>query len=69
MAEDQQRLAMKQGVSSKGEGRGYGLAMVKTHVESLGGSLALYSTLGRGTLIEVTVPYAMAVTRVTDGVT
>lgn len=69
MAQDQQQLAVEQGVSSKGEGRGYGLSMVKAHVDSLGGSLALYSTLGRGTLVEVTVPYAMAVTRVTDGVT
>lgn len=69
MSEEQRQRAAEQGFSSKGEGRGYGLAMVGTHVESLGGTLALYSTLGRGTLVEVTVPYAMVVTLLTDGVT
>ncbi|NRB54639.1 MAG: GHKL domain-containing protein [Salinicola sp.] len=69
MSDSQQQLAVEQGVSSKGAGHGYGLAMVKAHVESLGGTLALYSTLGRGTLVEVTVPYAMDVMQVTDGVT
>ncbi|WP_240613725.1 ATP-binding protein [Salinicola acroporae] len=69
MSDSQQQLAMEQGVSSKGAGRGYGLAMVKAHVESLGGTLALYSTPGRGTLVEVTVPYVMDVMQVTDGVT
>jgi len=68
MDEDQQQHAIEQGVSSKGEGRGYGLAMVKTHIEALDGTLALYSTLGRGTLVEVTVPYGMVVMQVTDGV-
>ncbi|WP_251977122.1 ATP-binding protein [Salinicola avicenniae] len=61
--------AMEQGVSSKGEQRGYGLAMVQSHVVSLGGTLALYSSPGRGTLVEVTLPYAAAESPVTDGVT
>lgn len=59
----------EQGVSTKGEGRGVGLTLVKNHVESRGGALAFYSTPGRGSLVEVTLPYAVAVTQVTDGVT
>ncbi|GHB20768.1 ATP-binding protein [Salinicola rhizosphaerae] len=68
MGEIEQHRALEQGISSKGEGRGYGLAMVKAHVESLEGTLALYSTPGRGTLVEVTLPYAADATTLTDGV-
>jgi len=68
MSETGKARALEQGVSTKGEGRGYGLAMVQSHVESRGGLLAIYSTPGRGTLVEVTLPYAVAVTPVTDGV-
>ncbi|WP_232825178.1 MULTISPECIES: ATP-binding protein [Salinicola] len=60
---------LEQGVSTKGEGRGYGLAMVRAHVDSRGGHLAIYSTPGRGTLVEVTLPYAVAPSWITDGVT
>ncbi|WP_110666800.1 ATP-binding protein [Salinicola halophilus] len=69
MSPEQCGRALEQGSSTKGEGRGFGLAMVKNHVESRGGTLALYSAPGRGTLVEVTLPYAVAVSQVTDPVT
>ncbi|WP_110686326.1 ATP-binding protein [Salinicola aestuarinus] len=69
MSAEQCARVLSQGVSTKGEGRGFGLAMVKTHIESRGGTLALYSTPGRGTLVEVTLPYTATVNPVTDGVT
>lgn len=45
------------GISSKGRQRGLGLAMVREHVEAHDGTLTLYSEPGRGTLIEVALPY------------
>ncbi|MCI0509180.1 two-component system CitB family sensor kinase [Chromohalobacter marismortui] len=45
------------GTSSKGNQRGLGLAMVHEHVNAHDGTLALYSEPGRGTLIEVALPY------------
>ncbi|MCE3026740.1 ATP-binding protein [Salinicola sp. DM10] len=65
----QRGAVLEQGVSTKGEGRGYGLAMVRAHIDSRGGHLAIYSTPGRGTLVEVTLPYAVAPSWITDGVT
>lgn len=44
------------GVSTKGERRGLGLAAVHERVEAAGGSLAVYSEAGRGTLFEVELP-------------
>ncbi|WP_052365234.1 ATP-binding protein [Halotalea alkalilenta] len=46
------------GFSSKGEGRGVGLYLVREYVELAEGTLSLYSEPERGTLIEVTYPYA-----------
>lgn len=48
------------GTSSKGHQRGLGLAMVREHVEAHDGTLALYSEPGRGTLIEVDLPYPVS---------
>ncbi|MCK0713554.1 DcuS/MalK family sensor histidine kinase [Chromohalobacter sarecensis] len=48
------------GTSSKGRQRGLGLAMVREHVEAHEGTLALYSEPGRGTLIEVALPYPVS---------
>lgn len=50
------------GISSKGGQRGLGLAMVREHVEAHDGTLALYSEPGRGTLIEVALPYPVSST-------
>lgn len=47
------------GVSTKGKRRGLGLAAVRTQVDNLGGSLAVYSEAGRGTLFEVELPYPL----------
>ena len=48
------------GVSTKGERRGLGLAAVRSHVDTLGGTLSVYSEAGRGTLFEVELPYPAA---------
>lgn len=50
------------GTSSKGRQRGLGLTMVREHVEAHDGTLALYSEPGRGTLIEVALPYPVSST-------
>ncbi|MCB4796049.1 DcuS/MalK family sensor histidine kinase [Pseudomonas sp. NP21570] len=47
----------QRGVSTKGERRGIGLAAVQEQVEAWGGSLAVYSEAGRGSLFEVELPY------------
>ncbi|WP_238539254.1 ATP-binding protein [Halomonas sp. KM-1] len=44
------------GVTTKGEQRGVGLALAKARLEAQGGSLALYSQPGQGTLAEVSLP-------------
>lgn len=46
------------GVSSKGERRGLGLAMIRAQLDARGGALSLYSEPGRGTLVEATLPYS-----------
>ncbi|HCH76201.1 MAG TPA: histidine kinase, partial [Pseudomonas sp.] len=50
----------QRGVSTKGERRGIGLAAVQEQVEAWGGSLAVYSEAGRGSLFEVELPYRSA---------
>ncbi|MGM3389304.1 DcuS/MalK family sensor histidine kinase [Stutzerimonas stutzeri] len=50
----------ERGVSTKGERRGIGLAAVQEQVEAWGGSLAVYSEVGRGSLFEVEMPYRTA---------
>ncbi|WP_035568351.1 DcuS/MalK family sensor histidine kinase [Litchfieldella anticariensis] len=57
-----QTRVFEHGVSTKGEHRGLGLALVRERLEVHGGSLALYSEAGRGTLVEVTLPYASGAT-------
>lgn len=53
-----QQRVFQHGMSTKGQHRGLGLAMVREQVEAHEGSLALYSEPQRGTLIEVALPYA-----------
>ena len=43
------------GVSTKGEARGLGLALVKARLEAHGGTLSLYSHPGQGTLAEASL--------------
>ena len=50
----------ERGVSTKGAQRGIGLAAVQEQVEAWGGSLAVYSEAGRGSLFEVELPYRSA---------
>ncbi|MDQ7033146.1 MAG: chemotaxis protein CheA [Desulfonauticus sp.] len=45
-------------------GRGVGMDVVKTFVESLGGTINILSQKGRGTTIQIYLPLSMAVTRV-----
>lgn len=50
----------RHGFSSKGTQRGVGLHLVSQQVDAVGGRLALYSTPGQGTLVEVEYPYRTA---------
>lgn len=43
-----------------GKGTGLGLAMVRGFIEQLGGTIAIQSTLGQGTAVEVWIPAATA---------
>jgi len=52
----------ERGVSTKGERRGIGLAAVREQVDAWGGTLAVYSEAGRGSLFEVELPYRTAAT-------
>ncbi|WP_025323809.1 chemotaxis protein CheA [Deferrisoma camini] len=45
-------------------GRGVGMDAVRAMVDRVGGSVSVQSTLGRGTLIRLSLPLSMAVTRV-----
>ncbi|AHL73809.1 histidine kinase [Stutzerimonas stutzeri] len=50
----------ERGVSTKGERRGIGLTAVHEQVEAWGGTLAVYSEAGRGSLFEIELPYRTA---------
>jgi len=52
----------ERGVSTKGERRGIGLAAVREQVDAWGGTLAVYSEAGRGSLFEVELPYRTSAT-------
>lgn len=59
--EEKKNLVFSSGLSSKSEssiisGRGVGLDAVKAHIESIGGSIRLESTIGSGTIFELQVP-------------
>jgi PAS domain S-box-containing protein len=63
MASEQLAMAFEPfnrlGLESKGiEGTGIGLAIVKANVERMGGSVSVQSTLGEGSVFEVTLPCA-----------
>ena len=45
-----------------GERRGIGLAAVREQVDAWGGTLAVYSEAGRGSLFEVELPYRTSAT-------
>lgn len=57
IAEESMEDLFKQGYSSKGEGRGYGLYLAKTALDEIGGTWAVSSVKGKGTQFEVTIPY------------
>lgn len=57
ISEDKQNLVFKKGFSTKGDSKGYGLHLVKYHVENLlEGNLFLDSTPGEGTAFIVEIP-------------
>ncbi len=45
-------------------GRGVGMDVVRTNLQSIGGSVAVDTTLGKGTTFTLTVPFSLSVTRV-----
>lgn len=55
--EEQQQEIFQKGISTKGNDRGYGLYLVKTSVDSLGGSLEIESTVNEGTAFNLIIPY------------
>ncbi|WP_201745047.1 DcuS/MalK family sensor histidine kinase [Aidingimonas lacisalsi] len=57
IATAEQERILERDVSSKGEGRGLGLALVQDRLDAREGRLSLYSAPGRGTLVEVELPY------------
>lgn len=57
IAPELQTHVSERGVSTKGNGRGLGLALIRERLEASGGSFSLYSEEGRGTLIEIALPY------------
>ncbi|MCX2522712.1 ATP-binding protein [Larsenimonas rhizosphaerae] len=57
IAPSMQSNIFARGVSTRGANRGLGLSLVQERLETAGGDLALYSTPGEGTLIEITYPY------------
>jgi two-component system chemotaxis sensor kinase CheA len=48
--------------ADRGSGRGVGMAVVRSTVEALGGTLGLRSEPGRGTSFEMTLPLTLAIT-------
>lgn len=60
IAPAQQARIFERGVSTKGSGRGLGLALVRERLEAVDGDFSLYSEEGRGTLIEIALPYPLA---------
>ena len=56
MDEETKKNLFNLGYSSKGEGHGYGLHLVKNSIENLNGSMDVESTLGEGTVFTVRLP-------------
>lgn len=56
ISDSQQEQIFEKGFSTKGNSRGYGLYNVKRSVESLGGSLEVYSIIDKGTTFVVKIP-------------
>jgi len=48
--------------ADRASGRGVGMAVVRSTVEALGGSLALETTRGHGTTFRITLPLTLAIT-------
>ncbi|QXE00705.1 DcuS/MalK family sensor histidine kinase [Terribacillus sp. DMT04] len=57
ISQEQQETIFKQGVSTKGSDRGFGLYQVEDYVQKLGGYLVLTSELGEGTTFSLQLPY------------
>ncbi|CDQ20208.1 two-component system, CitB family, sensor histidine kinase MalK [Halobacillus karajensis] len=55
--EEKQQEIFRKGISTKGTDRGYGLYLVHTSIESLGGSLEIESTVNKGTTCSLIIPY------------
>lgn len=57
ISEDHIEDIFKQGHSSKGERRGYGLYLAKAALDEIGGTWSISSVKDKGTQFEVTIPY------------
>ncbi|RKR06742.1 two-component system CitB family sensor kinase [Kushneria sinocarnis] len=57
MEEATRQRIFEQGFSTRGEQRGLGLSLVRDQIESAAGEVAIYSSPGEGTLVELTFPY------------
>jgi two-component system chemotaxis sensor kinase CheA len=45
-------------------GRGVGMDVVKTNIESIGGSIDIQSTVGQGTIVRIRIPLTLAIIKV-----
>jgi two-component system chemotaxis sensor kinase CheA len=45
-------------------GRGVGMDVVKTNIESIGGSIDIQSTIGQGTIVRIRIPLTLAIIKV-----
>jgi two-component system chemotaxis sensor kinase CheA len=48
--------------ADRASGRGVGMAVVRTTIEGLGGTLGVHTTAGRGTTFRITLPLTLAIT-------
>jgi len=55
--EEIQKHIFRQGYSTKGTDRGLGLYLIKRSLERLGGEIKVVSTVGKGAMFSVTIPY------------
>ncbi|OHV13878.1 ATP-binding protein [Kushneria phosphatilytica] len=58
MTETTRQRIFDQGFSTRGKQRGLGLSLVRDQIETAQGEIAIYSSPGEGTLVEITFPYS-----------
>ncbi|RSL33580.1 two-component system sensor histidine kinase DcuS [Salibacterium salarium] len=57
MSEADRQNMLQQGLSTKGENRGYGMQLTQKALQELNGTMDIFSEKGKGTTIKITIPY------------